>query len=541
MTRNEMRFSSQPATVDIERSSWKMTPRLHTTFNSADLVPFFCMEVLPGDSFQLNTSALVRMATSIHPTMDDAFLDTYYFYCPSRLVWEHYKEFWGENNTSSWIENTEYFIPQATVPANPGVGSIYDYFNLPLNSSSYKVNALPFRMYNLIYNEWFRDENLIAPLLVNTGDTEPNTFVLQKSCKKSGYFTNALPSPQRGPSVTIPVVGQIPIVTGVSLDRSLLDFDHPMQVTSKVGQPVSRSTIAFDSSLMSGSNTANLYFNGESHGSSADSIYTFVPSNLWGDTSSVLSPSINELRMAFQTQRYYERLARGGSRYFEFLESFFGTRPPDSTLQRPEYLGGFSQNISMQQIVQSSSTNDVSALGDTAGLSKTSVVGASFDKSFTEHGYIIGLATVRTEKTYSQGLDRHWSYRDKFDMYLPTFAHLGEQAILNKEIYFQNDDVDEEVFGYQEAWAHLRYLNSKNSGYMRPDVEGSLASWHYGEYYTSLPRLSADWIKESSAPLDRTLAVTSELSHQFIADVYFDITATRAMPLYSVPGLIDHY
>lgn len=562
MNRNtESHFSLAPH-VDISRSRFDRSASLKTSFNAGDVVPFFLDEVLPGDTFSVDTSKVVRMQTLVTPMMDNVYLDTYYFFVPNRLVWDHWKEFCGENTESAWIPATEYTMPQITSPAGTGwdVGTLADYFGIPTGVAGLSVSALPFRAYALIMNEWFRDQNLQDPLVVPTDDSTVagvNTGTLVTDVAKGGkpfiaskyhdYFTSALPSPQKGPDVTIPVAqaGSYPVV---SLDQYV---DAGKSNASVAWQKLDGTNF----SLLDGLGIAvgqkprsggleSKYFSGcmtVSEGASAGS--DIAPANLWAVADgNAASATINQLRLAFQIQKFYEQQARGGSRYTEVVRSFFGVTSPDARLQRPEYLGGNRVPINVNQIVQQSATESSGTpQGTVVGQSLTTDKHSDFTKSFTEHGFIIGVMVARYDHTYQQGLNRLWSRKDKFDYYWPVFANIGEQAIKNKEIFAQGNDKDNEVFGYQEAWAEYRYKPNMVTGEMRSAYAQSLDVWHLADDYKQLPTLSDAWIKEDKSNLDRVLAVSSSVSNQFFADIYVKNYCTRPMPMYSVPGLIDHH
>jgi hypothetical protein len=565
MNRNtESHFSLVPH-VDISRSRFDRSASLKTSFNAGDVVPFFLDEVLPGDTFSVDTSKVVRMQTLLTPMMDNVYLDTYYFFVPNRLVWDHWKEFCGENTESAWIPQTEYTMPQITSPANTGwnVGTLADYFGIPTGVAGLSVSALPFRAYALIMNEWFRDQNLQDPLVVPTDDSTVagvNTGTTVTDVAKGGkpfvaskyhdYFTSALPSPQKGPDVTIPVAEatSLPVVgNGKALAFSSVNSS---------GAYVSVGSV----------NSNGFNFNGTALGSEIGSSFgnntTFLKANsvigvspesaLGGDLSNsgliaiasgnAAAATINQLRLAFQIQKFYEQQARGGSRYTEVVRSFFGVTSPDARLQRPEYLGGNRVPINVNQIVQQSGTESSGTpQGTVVGQSLTTDKHSDFTKSFTEHGFIIGVMVARYDHTYQQGLNRLWSRKDKFDYYWPVFANIGEQAIKNKEIFAQGNDKDNEVFGYQEAWAEYRYKPNMVTGEMRSAYAQSLDVWHLADDYKQLPTLSDAWIKEDKSNIDRVLAVTSSVSNQFFADIYVKNYCTRPMPMYSVPGLIDHH
>lgn len=559
MSRNqESRFAINPTRIDISRSTFDRSHSIKTTFNVGDIVPFYVDEVLPGDTFSIDTSKVVRMQTLLTPMMDNIYLDTYFFFVPNRLTWEHWKEFNGENTQSAWLPTVEYQIPQLTAPEGGwNIGTLADYFGIPTGVGGLSVSALPFRAYALIMNEWFRDENLTDPLNiplgdavvggVNTGDyiTDVAKGGLPfKAAKYHDYFTSALPAPQKGPDVTIPVAtaANIPVV---ALNENVPSPSGVAPVFQSIsgtaigpGSGVSTSIGVYHTSGVSTSGPLSV---STSQGEGVNN--PLEPMNLWAINSGLGSAAtINQLRMAFQIQKLYERDARGGTRYIEILKSHFGVTSPDSRLQRPEYLGGNRIPININQVIQQSATEgDGTPQGNVAAMSLTTDTHSDFTQSFTEHGFVIGVMVARYDHTYQQGLERFWSRKDRFDYYWPVFANIGEQAILNKEIFAQGTAQDDEVFGYQEAWADYRYKPNHVTGEMRSSAPQSLDVWHLADDYESLPMLSDAWIREDGATVDRVLAVSSRLSNQLFADIYIKNRCTRAMPLYSIPGLIDHH
>ncbi len=554
MNRNtESHFSLNPH-VDISRSRFDRSASVKTSFNVGDIVPFYVEEVLPGDTFQVKSSKVVRMQTLLTPMMDNVYLDTYYFFVPNRLVWEHWKQFCGENTESAWIPETQYNVPQLVSPATTGwtVGSIADYFGIPTGVPGLSVNALPFRAYALIMNEWFRDQNLQDPLVVPLDDstvTGVNTGTFVTDVAKGGkpyiaskyhdYFTSCLPSPQKGPDVTIPVAeaANYPVVPlAQQVPASLIGS----QKYTASGVLKDAARIDFDAT---GAQKVKYFAAG---GGVSDNYGAPVINNLWAVTDgNAQAATINQLRLAFQIQKFYEQQARGGSRYTEVVRSFFGVTSPDARLQRPEYLGGNRIPINVNQVIQQSGTEaSGTPQGTVVGMSQTTDTHDDFIKSFTEHGFIIGVMCARYDHTYQQGLNRMWSRKDKFDYYWPVFANIGEQAVKNKEIFATGSkpgSKDDEVFGYQEAWADYRYKPSQVTGEMRSQYEKSLDVWHLADDYAQLPTLSDSWIREDKTNVDRVLAVTSTVSNQLFADIYVTNYATRPMPMYSVPGLIDHH
>lgn len=504
MSRNaESRFAINPTRIDMSRSTFDRPFSHKTTFNVGDIIPFYVDEVLPGDTHKIRTSKVVRMQTLLTPVMDNIYLDTYYFFVPDRIVWSHWKQFMGENTESAWIPQTEYEVPQITAPAGGwSEGTIADYMGVPTKVENLSVNALPFRGYALIMNEWFRDENLSDPLNIPLDDAtvqgvNTGTFVTDvakgglpyKAAKYHDYFSSATPAPQKGPDVSIPVAeaGAYQVVprpekVDLSLATSPLGWQTRDGSALNTGGSLSFGALGTSKSQFSGSGFARTDNMMLSSGVEAGS--DLVPSNLWALSSgNAQAATINQLRLAFQIQKLYERDARGGTRYIEILKSHFGVTSPDARLQRPEYLGGNRIPITINQVIQNSgSMVGETPQGTTTAYSLTTDVHQEFTKSFVEHGFIIGVMVARYDHTYQQGLERFWSRKDRFDYYWPVFANIGEQAILNKEIFAQGSDVDNEVFGYQEAWADYRYKPSRVSGEMRSNAKTPLDSWHLAEH-----------------------------------------------------------
>lgn len=567
MNRNvESHFALNPTRMDMPRSTFDRSSSVKTSFNVGEVIPFYIDEVLPGDTFKVETSKVVRMQTLLTPMMDNVYLDTYFFFVPNRLTWEHWKQFNGENTESAWIPSVEYEVPQITSPDDTGfsVGTIADYFGVPTGVPGLSVNALPFRAYALIMNEWFRDQNLQDPLLVPVDDAtvegvNTGTFVTDVAkggkpfiaAKYHDYFTSALPSPQKGPDVQIPVAeaGQYSVVgngkvLGLTNGTDLYGMAaYALPTNHKVLTGIGNSIGSVTGSAI---NNQAVYIGGEA------GFGVPTAAQLGNDLSksgliavadgNAAAATINQLRLAFQIQKMYERDARGGTRYIEILKSHFGVTSPDARLQRPEYLGGNRVPININQIVQQSATGTGDTpQGTVVGMSLTTDTNYDFTKSFTEHGFVIGLCVARYDHTYQQGLERMWSRKDRFDYYWPVFANIGEQAIKNKEIYAQGTSEDDEVFGYQEAWADYRYKPNRVSGEMRSSYAQSLDVWHLADDYESLPALSDAWIREDKNTVDRVLAVTSANSNQLFMDCYIKNMTTRPMPMYSIPGLIDHY
>lgn len=508
-------FSQLPQ-ADIPRSSFKRSCGWKGQLNDGDLTPIFVDEVLPGDTFALNSTLLVRMATPIAPFMDNLKVDTHYFFVPCRLLWEHWEAFMGARKNPS--DSIDYVIPQTTAPSSGGfpIGSLEDAFGIPTGVGGLKVNELFARAYDKIWDDWYRDGNLQDCVFTDESDTGKNGYhVIRKRAKYHDYFTSCLPWPQRGPSVELPL--------GSAADVYLKDVS-PISYVSKVSGSTSAYVVADSSST---SNVPILR--------KKDSGVTA----LYADLSYASAITINDLRQAFQVQKLYERDARGGSaRYTEILHSHFGVVSPDARLQRAEYLGGGTQSINVNTVAQTSSSDAVSPQGNLSAFAMALGNRNGFTKSFTEHGIIIGLASIRADLTYQQGLNRMFSRSGRFDYYWPEFSHLGEQAVLNKEIYAQNNANDDKVFGYQERYAEYRYKPSVITGHFRSTSSTPLDMWHLAQKFDSLPVLNGEFIAEN-APIDRVVATPEE--PQFIADVWHDLTTVRPMPVYSVPGLIDHF
>lgn len=560
--RKNNRFSQIPNSP-IQRSVFDRSHDYKTTMDAGYLIPFFVDEVLPGDTFKLRVNAFVRMNTLIAPFMDNVFMDTFFFFVPTRLVWDNWQRFCGEQKNPG--DSTDFLIPSLTHTSGSNniitkftPGSIFDYMGLPTSTNSpdstipFYVNSLPFRAYNLIYNEWFRDENLIDSVTVPTGDgpDDVNTFKLLKRAKRHDYFTSALPWPQKGPQVDINLASNS-IVPVEMFSRTDPNTVTKANWNNGVG-------IHFSD----GENLASMYsYTGEDHVQRYSEAHPDVGTGL----RAILSPTvqylnsapttygqgyandpyvswpsieINDLRQAFQIQKFYEKWARGGSRYTETLRVMFNVISPDARLQRPEYLGGTHSRVNVVPTAQTSSTDSVSPQSN---LSAFGVLGDSahgFNKSFVEHGYVIGLCCLRADITYQQGLNRMWSRRQLFDFYWPTLAHLGEQVVYNREIYAQGTADDNGVFGYQERYAEYRYKPSMITGKLRSTDPQSLDVWHLAQKFDSLPKLNQDFIEENP-PIARVVAVQNE--PQFFADFWFDLKTSRPMPVFSVPGLVDHF
>lgn len=603
------RFSEVPA-ANIRRSVFDRSHGHKTTFDAGYLVPIFLDEVLPGDTFSMKHSFICRMATPIFPVMDNLFLDIHYFFVPNRLIWTDWEEFCGNaeyydpKSMNSWPIARPYFAPWVAAYSKDREsaykvvsGSLADYLGVPIGlefptqvsgNDSLPINtfvsAFPFLAYNQIYNEWYRDENLIPPLdkqsliagtaVVDRQPKDQTNYLLYdtehtnsaddsdsmrpeqpfgtgyvgrlfKRGKRHDYFTSCLPWPSKGPSVTLPLSGEVPVKgLGVYTDKAIFPDSSYFPNRSGSGFTAAGKVSYYSNPLWvdyQQGNNSNMSMFIEGKQPVGQSYY--IP-NVRVDLGTASAVSINELRQAFQVQKLYERDARGGTRYIEILRSHFGVTSPDARLQRPEYLGGSSNPIHIAPIPQTSATSSNSPQGNLSAYAIANGTKRCFTKSFVEHGIVIGIASIRADLTYQDGLDRMWSRKSRFDYYWPTLAHLGEQAVLNQEIYFDttaNSTKNEQVFGYQERFAEYRYKNSLITGGMRSKADNSYSAWHLGQSYTTTPALNQSFIEENP-PMERILALgASTKGRQFIFDGYFNLKCTRPMPVYSVPGLVDHF
>ena len=545
MNRNSEQHYAQVPHAEIRRAKFQRDFNLLTTMNEGDLVPIYLDEVLPADTFKINLNALVRMATPLYPVMDNAYMDFYFFFVPARLLWKHFQNLMGQNDSTFWAEPTEYTTPVTTAPTGGwNVGTLADYFGIPTGVSGLKVNSLPFRAYAKVWNEWFRDENLQQPVTqsmddtttagVNTGtnltDAEAGGLPL-KVCKYKDYFTSCLPSPQKSTEpVSIPLTGNAPVVWSFTSDELKnygilpIDSNNPDYITRE-GPPY------FYARKNPGNEKSKILF-----GTASNTGVTML-APLEANLSNVETTTINQLRQAIAVQHIFERDARTGTRYKEILKGAWGVTSPDARLDRSEYIGGHRMPINVNQVIQTSSTDSTSPQGNTGAYSMTTLSRNMCTYSATEHGFVLGLAAIRVDHSYQQGLSRLWTRNTRFSYYDPMLANLGEQAVLNQEIYAQGQAKDEEVFGYQEAWADYRYRTNMVTSEMRSTYAQTLDAWHYADKYDTLPTLSSSWIKEGTENIDRTLAVQSSNSHQFICNFYYSQTWTRPMPIYSVPGI----
>ena len=585
---NEEHFALTP-TAEIGRSKFERPFTFSGTFNEGDILPIYVQQYIPGDTVKMRMSSIVRMMTPLVPVMDDCVLDVYFFNVPWRLCWSHYKEFMGENPTAPWVNPTQYEIPQIEAPTGGwDPKSLAVALGEPVGGTGLSTNALKFRAYASIYNNWFRSEAVQTPVYMHEDDTtrtgknyDPNTYdpvtdtelgaKLLKACKTFDYFTGCLPQPQAGDPVTIPLSDQkLPVsayelATGNSIREVAFQnaWTQTKNTSGNTGTYVnvishmagkskpSTSTTQFDFVPARGS-YSNPKIADSFDATGETYLDNAIPSGsytLFSDLTSVTGATVTALRQAFAIQKWQERAGMVGQRIGEIIKGHFAVTNPDYRNMIPEYLGGYRSAISMNQVVQTSSTDAVSPQGNTAAYSVT--VDRKDDlwtKSFTEWGIIMGLAVVRIKNhTYQQGQNREWAKKKRFDFYWPEFANLSNMGVKVKEIYAKGPSVvdadgnveDEKIFGYQEAWAEMRYEPDRMYGELRSDYAQSLDIWKYADWYTSRPSLSDDWIKESEDPIGHTLAVQNH--DQFFGSFYFGSIWTRPMPVYSIPGLIDHH
>lgn len=561
-------FAYNPVTLDIPRSKMTMRHSHKTTYDTGRLIPIYWREVLPGSTCKMEMSEITRMQTPIFPIMDNAFIDTYFFFIPNRILWDHWEEFMGENKTGFWEQPISYTVPQIEFchdmtmqttgapafikgtnwyPYGPQCGSLADYLGIPIvdanktvpvTKGAFEVNALPFRAYYQIFNDWFRDENLMFPREYDKGDATITAYYSSTSrednypveppalvAKFHDYFTSALPQPQKHSDVLLPLGNTAPIIG-----------------TNNVRVPSSTDTNLEGDPIFLWKNSSGVLNAGNVE--TTDNMASNAQIGLAADLSAATGATINALRQAFAVQRYYEKQARGGSRYIEQLETMFGTTSPDGRLQRAEYLGGFRRAVNIDQVVQTSATDAVTPQGNVAGYSLTTSNEDVFTKSFVEHGILMGVQVIRVEHSYQDGLDKMWLRKTEFDYYNPTFSNIGDMPVYNKQLFLSGNvsgSKDDEAFGYQEAWAEYRYMQNRISGEFRSDYHQSLDAWHFGDNYSGLPSLSFAWIEETPSAINRNIAVSSSLANQWMCDIFFKETWTQPMPTYSIPGLIDHY
>ena len=523
MKSNMVNKFSQVPSAQTPRSSFDMDHRHTTTINVDYLYPIYCEEALPGDTFNINMTGFARLNTPIFPIMDNMLMQTFFFEVPTRLVWENWRKFMGERypNPDSSID---YTVPQFA-PHQPTLGSLSDYMGIPTTdqlTNNIQYNSLFHRSYNMIWNEWFRDQNLQDSVHVDTGDGDDDitNYTLLKACKRHDYFTSALPWPQKGESVDLPLGLSAPVVTTGEVPR----FEGTVtqnESTTVYGSAYNRY----------GPATPTNFTNGE------QVVFGSV-TGLESDLSQATSATINQLREAFQIQKLLERDARGGTRYVEIIRSHFNVTSPDGRAWRPVYLGGGRSYVNISPIAQTSSTDATTPQGNLSAIGTTHLDNHGFTKSFTEHSLIIGLVCVRADLTYSQGLNRMFSRQTRYDYYWPSLSTIGEQEVRNKEIYMDGTAADDAVFGYQERYAEYRYKPSLITGLMRPQATGTLASWNLSEDFGTRPALNSVFI-ESNTPIDRVVAVANE--PDFLLDTFFKVKAARPMPLYGVPGMLDRF
>lgn len=558
MNRNNEQHFNQIPEMKASRTRFNRDQTILTTFDSGRLIPFYVDEVLPGDTFSVDTAAIIRMTTPKYPVFDDAFIDFYYFYCPNRILWDDFKQFMGEVNNTPWMPAKNYKVPQIIINGSkengyPYEASILDYMGVPTKvKAKFSINALPIRAYVMIWNEFFRDENVGNAAVwksdsqdVTYQDTQDETKVEDnlKHAIEGGrclrvnrfhdYFSSCLPYPQRGPDATVPMTGNAPIRLG-NTKGEYQDFAGAVEmVLNKTSSSNTPGSLIYGNFTGAPGEKKAMEFSGTERTSGESGTGGWM----YADLQSATATTINDLRKAVAVQQYYEALARGGSRYREQVQALWNVVISDKTVQVPEYLGGGRYHVNVNQIVQTSGqqTDADTPIGETGAMSVTPINESSFTKSFEEHGFIIGVCCVRHNHSYQQGLERFWSREDRLDYYVPQFANLGEQPVKKKEIYLTGTETDNETFGYQEAWADYRMKPNRVSGKMRSNANRSLDFWHYADNYATVPTLSQSWMVEGKGEIARTLIVQDE--PQFFGAIRVANKTTRRMPLYSVPGL----
>lgn len=554
MPRDKNIFTLNPTSIDMRRSVFPRNHQHKTSFNIGQLVPIMFDEILPGDTVSLDFSTVIRMMTPIAPIMDNIYADVYFFFVPNRIIWSNWEQFMGANETGAWTNTAVHNIPVQDIGSSGRMisrGNLGDYFGLPVRPADKRdtslalpthlyVSELPIRAYFSIWNNWFRDENSISPKIFTLGDTANGGLIYDQAlCKVSRFhdlFSSCLPAPQKGASVVVPLGTEAPLLTKLGgtgfsghavFGKNFAQVDGTTQITPDKAGRFTVDYVQADGTVADGSSD------------------TSARVDLVADLSNATAATINQLRMAFQVQKLLERDARGGTRYREIIYSHFGTTVADSRMQIPEYLAGHRFRINVDQVVATadSGQSGSSAVGDTGAVSKTAVATSMFTKSFTEHGLLMGFVVVRQDHTYSDNLEKYWLKKDRFDFYFPVLANIGEVPVYKSELFAYGSAVGEGsgVFGYQEAWYEYRYKSSRCSGYMNPSTANSLNYWTLGDVYSAAPGLNATFLEESPTFLDRALTVGSSTMHNFVADFYFKSKYSRVMPVYSIPGLIDHH